>query len=51
MGWQTDEGGMGQDSNWQSAMPNMMGTRSLTDTRSLGTVTIMGIFLVPHLGE
>lgn len=42
---------MGQDSNQQITMPNMMRTRSLMDTRSLGTVTIMSIFLVPHLGE
>lgn len=33
------------------AMPNVMGTRSLTDTRSLGTVTIVAMLLVPHLGE
>lgn len=48
---QSNEGEKGQDSNWQSAVANMMGTRPLMDTRSLGTVTTMNMILMPHLRE
>lgn len=48
---QSNVGRKGQDSHWQSAVPNMMGTRPLIDTRSLGTVTTMNMILMLHLRQ